>query len=40
MTMASPVVIDLGSHAIRAGKPVSYPNDHEPSVVRKRWHDF
>ncbi|KAL6782075.1 ARP7 [Auxenochlorella protothecoides x Auxenochlorella symbiontica] len=31
--MASPMVVDLGSHAIKAGRSVGYPSDTEPSVV-------
>jgi len=35
-SLESPVVVDVGSHTIKAGLSVNFPSDREPSVVRER----
>ena len=34
LSLESPVVVDVGSHTLKAGLSINFPNDREPSVVR------
>jgi len=36
LSLDSPVVVDVGSHTMKAGLSVNFPSDREPSVVRER----
>lgn len=34
LALESPVVVDVGSHTLKAGLSINFPSDREPSVVR------
>ena len=36
LSLESPVVVDVGSHTMKAGLSINFPSDREPSVVRER----
>ena len=33
LSLESPVVVDVGSHTLKAGLSINFPSDREPSVV-------
>ena len=35
LAFESPVVVDVGSHTMKAGLSINFPSDREPSVVRE-----